>query len=204
MPAMDGIELCRKLKEDFATCHIPVILLTAYASEENRLSGLGAWADDFVSKPFSIELLRAKCRNLLRNREKIRSKFSRSIYDSAGIAANRKDADFLENVISVIDSLLPEQEINVSILSSRMHVSRTLLAKKIKGLTGSTPHEFIENTRMKYAARLLLDGRHNISEVSYEMGFSSPKYFTIRFRKIFGTTPTDFLKAHQQPQGQDS
>ena len=194
MPVMDGLSLCSKLRQDFSTCHIPIILLTAHTSVTNNLEGINVGADEFIAKPFSVDLLEAKCHNLLENRRMLRKKFSQTIDSIENITKTDKDTDFLNSIIEVIQTHVLEPEISVPFLCEQMHMSKSLLTRKLKGITGYSPREFIENIRMKHAARLLCDGSHNISDVSYELGFSSPKYFTIRFKKIFGMTPSQYVE----------
>ena len=194
MPVMDGLSLCSKLRQDFSTCHIPIILLTAHTSVTNNLEGINVGADEFIAKPFSVDLLEAKCHNLLENRRMLRKKFSQTIDSIENITKTDKDTDFLNSIIEVIQAHVLEPEISVPFLCEQMHMSKSLLTRKLKGITGYSPREFIENIRMKHAARLLCDGSHNISDVSYELGFSSPKYFTIRFKKIFGMTPSQYVE----------
>ena len=194
MPVMDGLSLCSKLRQDFSTCHIPIILLTAHTSVTNNLEGINVGADEFIAKPFSVDLLEAKCHNLLENRRLLRKKFSQTIDSVESITKTDKDTDFLNSIIEVIQAHVLEPEISVPFLCEEMHMSKSLLTRKLKGITGYSPREFIENIRMKHAARLLCDGSHNVSDVSYELGFSSPKYFTIRFKKIFGMTPSQYVE----------
>ena len=201
MPVMDGLSLCSKLRQDFNTCHIPIILLTAHTSVTNNIDGMNVGADEFIPKPFSVDLLEAKCRNLLENRRLLRQKFSQTIDSIENITKTDKDADFLNSLITVIEEHILEPEISVPFLCDQMHVSKSLLTRKLKGITGYSPREFTENIRMKHAARLLCDGSHNVSEVSYELGFSSPKYFTIRFKKIFGMSPSQYVGQQSNAKG---
>lgn len=194
MPVMDGLSLCSKLRQDFSTCHIPIILLTAHTSVSNNLNGINVGADEFIPKPFSVELLEAKCHNLLENRKLLQRKFGQSISSIESITKTDKDADFLKSIIEIVEANILTPDISVPFLCEEMHMSKSLLTRKLKGITGYSPREFVENIRMKYAARLLCEGAHNISDVSYELGFSSPKYFTIRFKKIFGTTPSQYVE----------
>ena len=201
MPVMDGLSLCSKLRQDFSTCHIPIILLTAHTSVTNNLEGINVGADEFIAKPFSVDLLEAKCHNLLENRRMLREKFSQTIDSIENITKTDKDTDFLNSIIEVIQTHVLEPEISVPFLCEQMHMSKSLLTRKLKGITGYSPREFIENIRMKHAARLLCDGSHNVSDVSYELGFSSPKYFTIRFKKIFGMTPSQYVEQQSSERG---
>ena len=193
MPVMDGMSLVAKLRQDFETCHIPIILLTARASSENEIAGINQGADDYIGKPFKIDVLEARCRNLLENRNLLRKKFSKTIASFEGLTKTEKDADFLSRTATVIEENLLSSELGVALLCDKLNISRTILDQKIKGITGMTPRVFIETIRMKQACRLLEAGSGNISEIAYMLGFSSPKYFTIRFKKQFGQTPTEWL-----------
>lgn len=196
MPVMDGLSLCGKLRQDLETCHIPIILLTAQPSTGLSLESISQGADDYITKPFNISQLEARCRNLLENRQRMRRKYSRSIAGSDVVTTNDKDANFLAAATEAVERNLYKEDINVQTLCRELNVSKTILTQKIKGITGHSPGEFIEMIRFKKAAMLLCDGERLISEVSYELGFSSPKYFTIRFKKQFGQTPTQFQAEH--------
>lgn len=194
MPVMNGLSLCTKLREEFETCHIPIILLTAHYSVRTSVNGMDAGADAYISKPFNIDLLDAKCRSLLENRELMRAKFCRSFTGIETIAKSDRDADLLSCVIQIIEDNIQESELSVSTLCRELNIGRTILAEKIKGITGMTPREFIESIKMKHAAQLLKQGRMRISEIAYELGFNDPKYFTLRFKKQFGMSPSEYAK----------
>lgn len=198
MPVMDGLSLCGKLRQDLETCHIPIILLTAQPSTDHNLESINRGADDYISKPFNISQLEARCRNLLENRQRLRRKYSSSIVGPDAVTTNDKDANFLAAATDAIERNLYKENISVQMLCRELNVSKTILTQKIKGITGYSPGEFIEMIRFKKAAMLLCDKGRLISEVSYELGFSSPKYFTIRFKKQFGQTPTQFQAEHTQ------
>lgn len=193
MPVMDGMSLVAKLRQDFETCHIPVILLTAKVSSESEIAGINLGADDYIGKPFRIDVLEARCRTLLENRNILREKFSRTIAGFEGLTKTQRDADFLSRAAAIIDENILSSELGVALLCDKLKVSRTMLDQKIKGITGMTPRVFIETVRLKQACRLLESEAGNISEIAYMLGFSSPKYFTIRFKKQFGKTPTEWL-----------
>lgn len=193
MPVMDGMSLVAKLRQDFETCHIPIILLTAKMTLEDEISGLNQGADDYVGKPFRIDVLEAKCRSLLENRNIQRKKYIKTLANFEGLAKTEKDADFLSRATAVIDENILSSELGVALMCDKLNISRTILDQKIKGITGMTPRVFIETIKMKQACRLLEDRSGNISEIAYMLGFSSPKYFTIRFKKQFGKTPTEWL-----------
>ena len=193
MPVMDGMSLVAKLRQDFETCHIPIILLTAKMTLEDEISGLNQGADDYVGKPFRIDVLEAKCRSLLENRNIQRKKYIKTLANFEGLAKTEKDADFLSRATAVIDENILSSELGVALMCDKLNISRTILDQKIKGITGMTPRVFIETIKMKQACRLFEDRSGNISEIAYMLGFSSPKYFTIRFKKQFGKTPTEWL-----------
>ncbi len=192
MPVMDGLTLCSSLRKDFETCHIPVILLTAHTSIGSNIEGINMGADDYITKPFCIEILEARCANLLENRRILREKFKQSFSGIDAIVKTEKDNDFMSRLIGVVEQNLLSPDLNVNLLCKEMHISRPILDKKIKGITGNSPREFIENIKMKQAVRLLQESQMNISEIAYELGFSSPKYFAIRFKKIYGVNPSHF------------
>ena len=193
MPVMNGLSLCAKLREEFETCHIPVILLTAHYSVRTSLNGMDAGADAYIAKPFNIDMLAAKCRSLLENRELLRAKFCRSFTGIETLAKSDRDADLLAAAIEVIEANIQDQQLSVSTLCSELNMGRTILAEKIKGLTGMPPREFIESIKMKHAAQLIKEGNMRVSEVAYHLGFNDPKYFTIRFKKIFGMSPSQYI-----------
>ena len=192
MPVMNGLSLCAKLREEFETCHIPVILLTAHYSVRTSLNGMDAGADAYIAKPFNIDMLAAKCRSLLENRELLRAKFCRSFTGIETLAKSDRDADLLAAAIEVIEANIQDQQLSVSTLCSELNMGRTILAEKIKGLTGMPPREFIESIKMKHAAQLIKEGNMRVSEVAYHLGFNDPKYFTIRFKKQFGVSPSQY------------
>ena len=194
MPVMDGLSFCSQVKNNFATCHIPVVLLTAYDSRQNNMESIRAGADEYISKPFSIDILKSRCRNLLENRKRLQQKFS---VNSAGIehlTKDSRDKEFLMNVTLCVEENISDYNLNVNTLCEYTSMSRTILTEKIKGLTGYTPREFIEVIRFKKAALLLKETDMTISEISYEVGFNSQKYFSSRFKKQFGKTPSEWAE----------
>lgn len=194
MPVMNGLSLCTRLREEFETCHIPIILLTAHYSIRTSINGMDAGADAYISKPFNIDILDAKCRSLLENRELMRAKFCRSFTGIDTLTKSDRDTDLLSSVIEIIEHNIQEPELHVGTLCKELNIGRTILAEKIKGITGMTPREFIESIKMKHAAQLLKNGNMRISEIAYELGFNDPKYFTLRFKKQFGKSPSEYSK----------
>ncbi len=193
MPVMDGLELCSKIKGTLETSHIPVVLLTARSTEDQNIEGICAGADDYIIKPFSIEILIAKCNALLRNRDALIHKYRHSISTSADtIASSTQDTLFLQKLVSVIEENINDEKLGVPFLCAEMAMSKTLLSNKIKKITKQSPAEFIQTLKMKRAAWMILnEPQKSVSDIAYELGFSSLSYFGIRFKKHFGKSPTD-------------
>jgi signal transduction histidine kinase/DNA-binding response OmpR family regulator len=192
MPVMDGMEMCRRVKSEMATSHIPVILLTAITVDNKRAEGYDCGADAFITKPFSGKVLMSRIRNLLENRRKLKFIFSNADEqeDSRPTDVNTK---FIEDFRSKVQSHLSDSELNVETLSAEMGLSRVQMYRKVKALTGSSPVELIRITRLKKAERLLMSGGKTIAEISYEVGFSSPSYFTKCYKDYFGKLPNESL-----------
>ena len=195
MPEMDGIELCTKLKEHIQTSHIPIILLTAKSSLENRIEGFKVGADDYIPKPFSIELLETRIENLIESRKKLRRIFTEAEKpEPAKITSNVTDQRFLEKAMKLIENNIENTNFGVNDFSSMMSVSRTLLHKKLTALTNQSASDFINTLRLKKSRELITLGEYNISEVAYAVGYNDPKYFSRLFRRHFGISPTEYLK----------
>jgi len=196
MPEMDGFEFTRRLKTDFQSSHIPVILLTAHSSEEDRLEGIQAGADSYITKPFSVQYLLTRIVNLIENRETLRQKFAQEPRQSLPMNAfTDKDADFLRKADAVIERQLENIHFSVDDFAQTMKMGRTTFYKKIKGLTGYTPNDYMMILRMKRAADLLNTTDLNISEVAYKVGFDDRLYFSKCFKKQFGVPPKAYKKS---------
>ena len=198
MPVMDGRKMCRMLKDNMETSHIPVILLTALSGNDQILLGLETRADQYLTKPFDIKILKATIHNLLENRRLIRQQFQQAITalpsDGRRIELpNSLDNEFIEHVTRIVKENLGK-ELNVDILCAAMNMSRTSFYNKIKALIGIAPAEFIRNIRMQEAALLLKSRRYTVAEVSDKMGFADPKYFTDTFKKFYGVPPSTYMK----------
>ncbi|MFC2141137.1 ATP-binding protein [Acidobacteriota bacterium] len=193
MPETDGYELCRVLKNNRDTSHIPIILLTAKASEENILQGLELGADDYVTKPFSTHLLYARIKNLV----DLRRHLQQTIYREMTMKPDKTsvsniDKEFVKDLQEVINKNISDPEFNVEELCKRLYMGRTTLYRKILALTGEPPTEFIRSYRLKRGAELLKKGRGSVLEVAFEVGFSSANYFTKCFKKKFHQLPSSF------------
>lgn len=193
MPNVSGLELCRRLKANEVTSHIPVILLTANALDDQRAEGYENGADAYITKPFSGKVLLSRIENLLHNRKMLRDLFAHG----EETLASSPDADtlFLENFKAKVKEKLSNTELNVEDLSAELGMSRVQLYRKVKALTGSSPVELIRITRLKRAEVLLMQGGKTIAEVAYEVGFSSPSYFSKCFKDYFGCLPGSKVKS---------
>jgi signal transduction histidine kinase/ligand-binding sensor domain-containing protein/DNA-binding response OmpR family regulator len=193
MPIMDGIELCKKLKTDFQTSHIPVIMLTARNSEENMVEGLEAGADDYIPKPFNKTVLEARIQNLIDSRKKLRRTLNDKLATRPNeITTNPADEQFLQRAIRCIEENIRNPDYGVQELIIDLKISRSLLHKKLTAIVGQSATDFITSIRLKRAAYLLSEGLSNISEVAYQVGFNDPKYFSRCFRKQFNKTPSEY------------
>jgi DNA-binding response OmpR family regulator len=192
MPNMDGFELCRLIKSTYETSHIPVMLLTALNEKSQQLQGLGLGADDYLTKPFDMTLLRQRISNIIQNRKVIKEKALRLINDNEGgpIYLNELNNKFVRKAVSIVNTNIDNPQFNKEIFASEMNVSTSLLYKKLKSLTDLPPSDFIKGIRMNQALKLLQSGKYAITEVSVLCGFSSVKYFSTTFRKHFGKPPS--------------
>lgn len=201
MPGMSGIQLCRKLKEDVRTSHIPIILLTAKDSLQDKEEGYQAGADSYLTKPFSASLLFSRIQNLLEQRKRLFEKSSTTpvsnLDDKRTMitdALNKLDFEFIEKIDRLIEDRLSSDKIDISYLSENMYMSNSTLYRKMKALTGLSTNEYIRKIKMKYAERFLLEGKYSISEIAFKIGMNSPGYFRQCFKDEFGLVPTDYLK----------
>lgn len=193
MPEMDGIELCRQLKTDVSTSHIPVILLTARTSLIYKLDGYDTGADDYVTKPFNLQLLEARIRNLIRIRQQLKRRFSHGIdLSPSEVAVTSLDEKFMQQVMGIVEDHMDDFEFSVEQLSKEVGMSRMQLYRKLKALTGKSPNQVLRTIRMKRAAQLLKTGQYNVSEVTYMVGFQDLKYFRERFKEEFGVSPSGY------------
>jgi signal transduction histidine kinase/ligand-binding sensor domain-containing protein/AraC-like DNA-binding protein len=196
MPKMDGLELCKRLKQNEKTSHIPVILLTAKADHNSKIFGFGIRADDFIAKPFNAEELIARIENLIEIRKMLQQKFSKQIeLKPSEITVESLDTKFLKRVILIIEEHLDDELFNVDLLSKENNMSSNQLYRKLKALTGCAPNDVIRNIRLERAASLLEQNVGNVAEVAFRVGFNNLSYFSKCFREKFNTTPREFQKA---------
>lgn len=193
MPRMNGTDMCRRIKENIETSHIPIILLTAWSTDEGRATGYKAGADAYIAKPFDMEVLLARISNLLEKQEKRQRDFSHSIsLDPKTVTDSSPDEDFLKEVIACIEKNIDNSEYTIDSLSTDIVMSRMSLYRKMKSLTGQTPADFIRTVRLKTAAKLLKEEKCTVSEACYRTGFASPQNFAKHFKEMFGVLPSQY------------
>lgn len=192
MPNMDGFQLCKLIKSTYETSHIPVILLTALNDKSQQLQGLGLGADDYLTKPFDMKLLEQRISNIIQTRKIVREKAFRLIEEEEGepIYLNELDDKFVKKAVNIVHTNIDNTGFNKENFASEMHVSSSLLYKKIKSLTDLSPTDFIKNIRLNHALKLIQSGKYTVTEVSELCGFSSVKYFSATFKSHFGKPPS--------------
>ncbi|NNE78222.1 MAG: response regulator [Pricia sp.] len=196
MPLYNGIELCNTLKKDERTSHIPIVLLTANTSEENELKGLASGADDFVSKPFKIRILRSRIANLIRQRKILRERYSRElVLKPKEIAVTPADEAFLVKIQKILDEHLNDPSFTAAVFCEKAHMSRMQLHRKLVAYTGLSTSAFLRSQRLKLAEQLLQTSDMTINEVAYATGFNTPTYFMKCFKETFKKTPSGYLQS---------
>ncbi|MEI9922120.1 MAG: two-component regulator propeller domain-containing protein [Bacteroidota bacterium] len=198
MPEMNGVELCRAVKEHQNLSHIPVILLTARMAEEQKMEGFEAGADDYVTKPFSFEILQARIRNLIHQRELFHKDFRKQIEVKAStIRITSMDEKLIQNAIKIVEDNITDADFSVEDLSRELGMSRVHLYKKLLAITGKSPLEFIRTIRLQQAAQLLEKSQLSVSEIAYKVGFNNPKYFTKYFKEEYKVLPSAYASRNQ-------
>jgi len=193
MPVMDGYEMTRLIKNDALTCHIPVIMLTAKASEESKIQGLESAADDYVVKPFNIKELSLRIRNAITNRQKLRDKFRKYItVNPSEVTATSLDEQFLTKALQIIENHLTESEFSSDDFCKEIGISKTHVYRKLKALTNQSFTEFVRTIRLKRAASLLSMKSGNLTEIAYQTGFTNLSYFSRSFKEHFGVNPSEY------------
>ena len=201
MPLIDGLELCRRIKQDERVRHIPVILLTALADEQDQLKALDIGANDYISKPFNVEILVSRINNLLQFKETVEETLKRRVDiapSEVEVEPEKTEEDFVREAVVVLEKNIANGDFSVEDWSREMGLSRTTLYKRILAATGKTPIGFIRSFRMKRAAQLLEKTRHNIAEVAYMVGFNNPKYFARYFKEVYGVLPSVYQAERQK------
>lgn len=194
MPVKDGYELCREIRADVQTSHLPVVLVTAKTSVEDKIRGLEDGADAFVTKPFEPKYLLAVIKTLLEARHSVQKTISESTSVEAigDEVIPPQDKAFLERLFAIIEESLSDSDLDVDVLAEKMGISRTKFYYKVKGLTGESPAVLLKNTRLNKSVVLIREGKYNLSEIADKVGFASLSQFSVSFKKQFGVTPRDF------------
>ncbi|WP_420828662.1 hybrid sensor histidine kinase/response regulator transcription factor [Maribacter polysaccharolyticus] len=196
MPVMDGFEMCKQLKTEFETCHIPIIMLTARSLEVDRIEGYDNGADGYLSKPFVTRVLRSRIKNLIEAKKRLRKRFSEigGIIPSSEVTSNNIDEVFLDKATKVVLENIDDPDFKQEDIIKEIGVGRSQFYRKINSLTGKNPSHFIRTIRLRYASELLLKNTYSIKEVTHMSGFNSTAYFSKTFRELFGVTPTEFME----------
>lgn len=195
MPVMDGVKLCKLVKQNLRTCHIPVYMLSAKADVKYQLEGLHVGADDYIAKPFSIEVLKAKTLNMLRTRYRIFEHYSKvTEVEPEKLTSNTMDEELLRKAIAVVEKNMDNVEFSTEQFAREMNMSRSNLHLKLKAITGKSAIDFIHKIRFNRACQLLKEGKYTVAEISFMVGYNTPSYFAARFKKYIGCLPTEYGK----------
>jgi signal transduction histidine kinase/AraC-like DNA-binding protein len=195
MPEMDGIELTSTLKGEFHTSHIPIILLTAKSLDEHKIEGIETGADDYITKPFNMIYLQKRIENILRQRKQLRERFSHDPEaEPQELSGSAADREFISKVTQLIEGNMADPDFSVDNLLTHFHFGRTVFYKKMKGISGYSPKDYIRIVRMRKAGKLLSDPSTSVSEVAFEVGYSDADYFSKQFKKHFGENPSEYQK----------
>ena len=196
---MDGYELCKQIKEDKDTSHIPIILLTALGDKQNMLKGYEQGADNYLTKPFNATILKLTIENTIATRQSLRKNLM--VYlekdteeEDTDLATNELDKAFLDEAMSIVDKNITNNEFSINDLCREIAMSRTSFYNKIKVLTNQSPNNFIRLVRLNRAAKMLKEGQYSITEIASATGFGDVKYFSTAFKKHFGTSPSKYEK----------
>jgi len=196
MPFIDGFELTRKLKSDLHTSHIPVILLTAKTGDESKWKGLKTGADYYIEKPFLPHILLQLMENILKTRENLFKRFRSDLSIlPKDVAFVESDKELIEKITKLVEENIEIPNLDVQFILDKIGISRSLLHLKMKKLTGCSTTEFVRSIRLRTAAKLIADGKCNISQAAFQTGFSTPAYFSSRFKEYFGKSPKEYFKS---------
>lgn len=199
MPGMDGIEFCKKIKEDIESCHIPFLMLTAKDAIESRIEGVESGADYYFSKPLRIDLLELTIKNIFNQKQKSKEKYFKDYYSEAKeLVHSSKDKEFMNQLILIIEEHLSNPDMNIDYICTQIGMSRTKLYQKIKNITGQPIGDFIRTIRLKKAAHLMTHQDSSLTDIMYSVGLQTQSYFTKAFKKEFGKTPSQFMKDIQR------
>lgn len=190
MPVMNGLEFCQEVKSDFLTSHVPVVLLTARALSKHQIEGYQSGADAYITKPFHADVLLARISNLLKNRTLLHDLWSKEGQQETKKAAAKEDP-FISRFKEVVEERMADSNLSVEDIGSEMHLSRVQLYRKVKAITGKSPVDLLRKARLTRASQLLAETSASVSEIAYQVGFTSPSYFTKCFKDEYGKVPGD-------------
>tara|TARA_R110002050_G_scaffold282901_2_gene431013 strand:- start:4251 stop:8609 length:4359 start_codon:yes stop_codon:yes gene_type:complete len=197
MPEMDGIELTHLLKTEFHTSHIPIVLLTAKSLDEHKIEGIETGADDYITKPFNMVYLGKRIQNILKQRKQLKERFSRDLQvETKELTHSTADQEFLEKVVQLVEENLSDPDFSIETLLQHFSYGRTVFYKKMKGISGYSPKDFLRIVRMRKAGNLLRDPNQTVSEVAFAVGYNDANYFSKQFKKHFGENPSEYQKKH--------
>jgi DNA-binding response OmpR family regulator len=193
MPGMDGFELCQRVKTNINLSHIPVILLTARTTDVSRIEGLQLGADDYITKPFNVEILRLRVKKFIdweqNNHRQFRQKMN---IEPSEMTITPLDEQFIKKAIALVEKNIADSEFSVETMATEVGMSRTTLYKKLMAITGQGPAEFIRTIRIKRGKALLESSQMQVTEIAYAVGFTTVKSFTMNFKAEYGMTPSEF------------
>jgi DNA-binding response OmpR family regulator len=199
MVGMNGVELCRLIKENSSLSHIPVILLSSSASDEARLRGVESGADDYIVKPFDKNLLLARITTLLKSRTKLQNYFYNEVtLQKNNLKVSEEYKEFLDNCMAIVEAHLDDPDFNINMLVTELRTSRSNLYKKVKSISGLSTSAFVRFIRLRKAAELFINSRYNINETAAQVGFNDMKYFREQFFKLFGMKPSEYIKKYRK------
>ena len=199
MPEMNGLDLCKKIKNDTRTQQVPVILLTALSEESQQVEGLASGANDYITKPFSFEILHSKIKNVIAQQNSLKKTYSKQVEAKpTELDIVSPDEQFVQQALSIIEKHLGDPDFSVEILSKELFMSRVAVYKKLYALTGKPPLEFIRSIRLQHAAQLLEKSRMTVAEVAYEVGFNNPKYFSKYFKATYQLLPKEYIAEYRK------
>lgn len=190
MPVMFGLELCKELKTNEVTNHIPVVMLTARSKEDEQIEGLEHGANDYISKPFSVPILKMRVRNLLESRRNYRNRILQQVDDTGGIEAVPFEDRFMERIVKQVGEHMSDPDFKVESLSTAMNMAERTLQRNLKAMTNQTPQELIRSMRLNRARDLLENSNLSVSEVAFQVGYLEPTNFSRSFKKQFGFSPS--------------
>ena len=195
MPRLDGIQLCKSIKQNLKTCHIPVYMLSAKVDVKYQLEGLKIGATDYIAKPFSMIVLKTKIQNMLRMRYRMFERYSNTTeIEPEKITNNSMDEELIKRAIAIVERNMDNVEFSTEQFAREMNMSRSNLHLKLKAITGKSAIDFIHKIRFNRACQLLKEGKYTVSEISFMVGYNTPSYFALRFKKYMGCLPTEYGK----------